>query len=665
MPDDKQTPKIDPEILEKKVDKMMDLKMDDAKNDVHADVPELPKDQPTQAPLTAPEVPEGLSKYVDGLHTDETNETDEAIESPELPEDAPETTQTPDDIPSTDDVIESPVTDNAVTDIVRSESDVLLAVDDAKKAPLPPQKPKGIKEKIGSFFKAWWRNKKARYATIAAVLLLLVLLAMLPVSRHAILNTVGVRSDASLKIIDESTKLPLKNVHVSIGSVETKTNDEGVASFHMIRLGKQRLIVDRVAFAEINRDITIGWGSNPLGNMELKPTGARYVFSVKDYLADKPLKAEAVSEEASAFADKTGKIVLTLDSVNKETVDVQIRAEGYRTEKLSFAANQKDPTSVAMVAALPVVYVTKQSGKYDVYRIDADGKNKKLLLAGSGRERKEIATTVSPSGDEAIVVSSRGTNRDKNGYLYDTVTRIDLRSGQTQTIDEAQNIRLIDWAKDKLIYVATYAAPSASTGDRQRIVSYDMDESARSVLATSDYFNGIASIDGYIHYAIAESDAKQPASLQKIRVDGSGKQTVLQKQVWTVVRTAYNKLSLETPEGWYEHEVGSSSAAKANAPSDSYVSRQYFLAPNGAKSLWIDARDGKGALLVRDQKSGKETVAIEASGVTIPVRWLNNNTIAYRVTNANETADYVKSTLGGEARKISNVTNTSDITINL
>lgn len=659
--------------LEQKVDAMMDPRREVipvTKEDEQIDLPtEISLQQPDQQSdekmpeidvfdevKTAPEVP--------GAKPIAVKTEEPVVETDDTSADKP-TKIIVEDANNLPDPLNDPKTNKAVEEITRAESDKLLAVEDAKATKAAaPKKPKTLRQKIKKFFRNWWRNKIARRTTIAAIILLVVGFFVWPTTRYFVLNIAGVRSSASLKVVDQSTNMPLKNVSVSLGDTTVKTNGDGVAAFRHIKLGSQKLAVERVAFAPINKGVTIGWGSNPLPEAKLKAVGARYTFYLTDYLSAKPVtEVEVISGDASAFADQSGEAVLTLDNPETDTIEVSIKGKDYRVEKLSFAASTKTAFEVKMVPAQPVVYVSKQSGKYDVYKVDVDGKNKQLLLAGTGSERKELSLAVSPDGSQAALVSSRSNKRDTNRYLLDTLTLIDTKSGATKAIDDAQNIRLVDWVGNRLVYVATYAAPSAGYAQRQRLVTYNTEDSARNALVTSDNFNGIASVGGVLYYAIANSDPEQAPGLSKIRIDGSGKHRILDKQVWTVVRTSESMFALETPEGWYEYKAGDSTARKGNAPADAYASYQYYAAPGGSKHAWVDNRDGKGVLLVRDQRANDRTVHA-ASGLSAPIRWLNKNVITYRIQTADETADYVIHIDGGEPQKISDITAVTGLAIN-
>lgn len=654
--------------LEAKVDAMMDLHHNDPVPEKVIQPAEEIEPIDTTPPeidifadaKTAPEVPKELKK---GLNTTKPKKV-EKIE-PEARPDEPNISEAKEESLVQQDPLEDPKTDQAVDEITRAESDEILAAEDAKTAPVTNNKKLSFKQKLKNFFSAWWANKWARRGTIAAIILLLIGSVAWPGSRYFILNTAGVRSSASLKITDRSTGMPLKNVSVMLGTLRTKTNGDGVASFKQIKLGVQDLQVERVAFAPINKKITIGWGSNPLPGIDLKAVGAQYVFNLSDYLSGKPINdAEIISGDASAFADKKGKVVLTLDNPESDTIEARIKTNDYREEKVSFAAATKTAFDMKMVPGTPVVYVSKQSGKYDLYKVDVDGKNKQKLLGGTGSERRDgISVAVSPNGAYAALVSSRGTKRDANRYLLDTLTLIDTKSGQSRVIDDAARIQLVDWVGNQLVYVASYAAPSAAYAQRQRLVSYNTEQSAQHLIATSDYFNGVASIGGAVYYAVAPSDPKLQPGLYKNRIEGGKQTTIFNKQVSTLVRTSESTVMLETMDGWYAYKIGDPTAHKDDAPTDPYANRQYFMAPGGMKSAWLDNRDGKGVLLVSQQKNDDKVIAT-AAGLGTPVRWLSKNTVLYRVNSNSETADYVKNIDGGEAKKISDVTATSGLLIN-
>jgi hypothetical protein len=552
-------------------------------------------------------------------------------------------------------VVEDPKTEAAVDDIFAKEGDDLLAVQDAQYAPPAPPK-RGFWKKIGHFFAVWWRNKWARWITIAVLLVAMGTVSVIPKARYAALNTVGVRSSSSVLVLDNTTQLPLKNVAVTLGGREVRTDVKGVANFKDLKLGPYKLTIKRIAFAPQTRDVTIGWGSNPLGTFKLQATGIQYVLSVTDYLSGKPvIGAEVTSEEANALSDRKGKVVLTFEDTEVTTLAVEVGAPGYRKEALTLDAAASTVANVMLVPAEKAVYLSKQSGKHDVYSSDLDGQNKKLLLAGTGNENNNLSLAVSPDNAFAALVSTRDNKRDEDGYLLFTLTIINIHAGTAVTADHAQQLQLIDWVGDRLVYRMTLAGASAAHPQRNRIISFNYGSNSRTQLATANQFNMALSAKGYVYYAPSSSDPQVAVGLYRVKTDGSGRKRLSEGEVWTGLRTTYNTLSLQTPDGWYSYALNSDQFSKAGPP-PSTVSYAFADDSKSRRSAWTDIRDGKGALLLYDVDKDANATLATRDGLTTPLRWVGDKAIMYRVITSAETADYVVSPDGGPSHKLADVT---------
>jgi len=560
------------------------------------------------------------------------------------------------------DLLADEKTDEAVDEIVKEEGDEVLAAEDAARTPQEAPKPRGFWGKVGHFFAAWWHNKWARNITIFILLAAIAAFAAFPQTRYFVLNKAGVRSSMSLSVVDNGTRLPLKNVSVSIDGKTAKTDSQGKAKISEITLGKHKLGISRVAFAKIEQNVVIGWGSNPLGDFILNPTGARYEVKVTDYISGKPIAgAEAVSEDESvtAVADKKGIITLTFENTDVASANVTIRAKDYRDANATIKTESTAQSEVTMVPTQKVVFISKQSGKYDLISMYVDGRDKKTLLAGTGSENNNLGLVVSPDSKAAAMVSTRDNVRDRDGYLLSTLTLVDVDHSMPVTITHAQQIQLVTWSGNQLVFVETSAGASAANPNRYRLIAYDYTTNKRTILATANQFNGMANLGGYIYYAISSTDPSVQAKFYRVKLDGTGRQTVLDKEVWTVVRSAYDTLRLQTPDGWYTFNVDGT-LQKTDAPGQ-FISRNYSTGPK-MLSAWVDSRDGQGVLLTYDTTTKKDTIVKSQNGLAYPIRWLNSTTLIYRISTEQEVADYAVGINGGQTKKISDVTNTFGFT---
>lgn len=562
------------------------------------------------------------------------------------------------------DTLSDPSYDAAVSDIVVKESDDLLAAEDAKTIePAPAKKT----SRIARFFSTFWHSKRAKKIVAAVVIVGIVGLMVVPTTRYAILNTLGVRAGLSLKVVDSKSGIPIKNVEVSAGGQTGATDDNGSVSLSNVLLGKTQLVLAKRSFATTSQPIVIGWGSNPYTDpFQMTPTGSSYNFIVTDWLSDKPIaKAEVSDGESTAVTDDSGKATLIVQPTDKDLV-LTIKAPDYRTQSITIATTDTSEKAVSLVAGKPEVFVSKRSGKFDVYKRDVDGTNETVLLPGNGNEQDPLGLLVHPDATVAAFVSSREGKRDVNGYLLSNLYMIDIAAKSVTKVPgtESAQIQLIDWVEDKLIFVKVAAGQSAATAGRQRIASYDYKQEKQTEIAAANYFNDIEVLKGKVYYApsSAGSVIGDAAQLFRANTDGSAKATLLNKEVWTTYRVTYDKLQANAADNkWYEQNLGESKMNVMSGAPATPTHRIYVDAPNGEKTVWIDDRDGKGVLILQDLKASGDKVVLSKGGLGYPVRWLSDKHILVRVSNSQETADYVINLDGGEAQKIGDVTNTSPV----
>lgn len=562
-----------------------------------------------------------------------------------------------------DNIPEDETTAEAVDDIVAKEGDQVLAAEDAELSKAFTPEKSDLASKLKKFFSNWWGNPLARKATIAGLVIAIVAAAVVPNSRYFLLNTAGARAAASLTVIDEANQQPLKNIPVTLAGQTGVTDSDGKAHLSKLKLGKSELVVGRKAYTIIRKQITVGWGSNPLGSFSLKAVGSQYTIIVRDYLSGKPIeKAEANNEEASAGADKDGNILLAVEGGSDKEVTVTISAKSYRDEKLTFNLDSKQKQQVSMVPDRKSVFVSKRSGKYDVYKVDIDGKNEEVVLKGTGTEQDNMALMSHPTDEVAAFVSTRENTHSSEGYLLSTLSLIDVNSNSYKNIGQSERIQLIGWIGSRIIYVQIAAGTSAANPQRYRLIAYDYKTSEKRELASANNFNDVLTIGNVVYYAVGNT--YQPSGITgfvKINADNTGKQTILSQEVWTLYRLAYDNLAIPVGTDWYDYKLGNSTATKlATAPANP-KSRTYVDSPDKSHSLWVDQRDGKGVLLAYDTITKADKILKTQSGLADQVRWLNNSTLIYRIHTDQETADYAINIDGGDAKKVKDVTDVVSI----
>lgn len=579
-------------------------------------------------PQTAPELPAVIAKQY-GLTHHQLSTTQP-------------TSKPPKDTPVTDDS----TLDQAVDDILDEEKNSIEDPDENVAPDIKNPKRHGF---FGRLFRAKW----FWYSLLLIILSGVAVAAILPKTRYAVLNQAGVRSTASVTVVDGSTTLPLKNVHVSIGQQKRTTDKDGVARFTDIQLGNYTLTIERAAFASYTKPVTIGWGSNPLGKFELKTVGVQYIVQVQDYLSGKPLaNAEVDSEGYVAMADADGKVTVTRESAETSEISALVSLSGYRTEAVRLKSGGQ-PTIVQLLPDAKVVYVLRASGKYDVYSSDVDGNGKKLILLGTGHETSAFSVVVNPDNTHAAVVSIREAAKSQDGGQVRSLTFVDIRTGTSTLIERAEQIQLIDWIGDRLIYRTTTAGLEDSNPTRNKLIAYNFATNARLQLAAAEQFVFAMSAKGSLYYAPSGIQKEAPLGLYKVQPDGSNHDDILQEEVWSSVRTNYNTLAIQAAGGWYSYTLGGSEMQRTTTP-PVLTNLVYVDNQKQHNAALIAPRDGKADITLREG----DTDAILASqvGATYPLYWIDSKTIAYTVATATESALYVISTAGGQPRKVADST---------
>jgi len=649
----KQPEPIEVDIDEQKVADMMGP----LPNEIPSASPEEPAAPPPVLPEEKPVTLVGQND--DGVYKIEPSDQTLEEMTKELSQDesAPEAEQPSD-----------PSLDAAVDDITRKDSDKVLEAEDAKLADAFTVEKPSLKAKIKNFLWAWWHNPKAKWGSLIALTLIILATVLYPPARYFTLNTVGVRASASIVVTDQKSQQPLKNIPVTIGAVTAQTGSDGKAVLYGVKLGQQSVIIHKRAFAPIERQVTLGWGTNVLSSVNLVATGERYTFVAVDFLSGKPIpKIEASVGDSTGIANDQGQIELTLAPSEDKTIVVTFNGkdQGYREEKQSISADTKGVTKQAMVISRPNYFISNRSGKYDIYQVDVDGKNEKVVTAGTGKERDDIALITSQDGKNLALVSTRDDQRNKDGYLLSGLFVVDTTSGKLIKVVQSEQIQLIGWLNGRLIYVKIADGTSAASPGRQRLMSYDVSQNESKELASSNYFNDIAVAAGKLYYAPSNAYQDNPtAYLYQVASDGSNKRIIMNKETWNIFRTDYGTFTISTVgQKWYDYAInaGSTAPVALTGPPSQQINRLYIDGPNNNKALWVDNRDGKGVLLSYDTTTKEDKVLATMSGLKYPVYWLNDHMLVFRVKTPTESADYILNLDGGQPHKIQNVSDTTGV----
>lgn len=520
-------------------------------------------------------------------------------------------------------------------------------------------------KRIKTFFTTIWETPKYRYSTLAGLVAVIAVLFLVPTTRWGIFNTAGFRANAQLTILDQNTQLPLRDVEVAIGDSQTWTDNEGLAYLEDVRLGSNELRVRKSAYAEIVQTVDIGFGSNLIESGALTPIGTSFDFEITDWLTKQPIEGATVQfGGSSVFSAADGKAVLTIPPTDDIQFGATVYADGYADQTVVVNTATEEPTAVGMMIDERNYYISRASGNYDVFSSKLDGSDPQLVVAGTGNERSDTTFSVAPTNRHAALVSVRNNvtrEEERYNFILDELNIVDLQTSSLSPVTSSERIELVGWTNNHLIFVEVKSGESARSADRTRLAAYDIATGRTNTLVESNYFQDVRLVGDRIFYApgLSSKQSEPKEHLYSVKFDGSDPQTVLEKSTSSIIRSEFDMLSLSTYDAEerktihydYNLATGQLSERAARATNNYY----YELNEAGTNTATIVSRDGKGVLLVSEDGGEQRTVFTKV-GAKLPLRWVGEHRIIFRVVDIEGTADYIVDIRGGEPQKITDVT---------
>ncbi|PLS82031.1 hypothetical protein CYG49_00140 [Candidatus Saccharibacteria bacterium] len=495
---------------------------------------------------------------------------------------------------------------------------------------------------------------------------------MVPVSRHAALNAAGVRGAVTIvggdiaPQTDGSKMTIVKNFSVQMNGQTYNSGQADRVTITDQPFGTHKITVTKQGYTPSEREVTVDF--HPIMSLAgaaekqeysagLIATGIEIRFTAKDWASNKPIQnGDYTIGDTTARPDKNGLVTLHAPVTDSKTVAVEASFKsGQFANKTVTVALDSAAKDIFFVPAARHFFISKRGNVQSVWSSLADGSEAKEFIRGTDQESQAAQFAVSPSGKYAAFVSTRDGRRDETGALMQKLYWVDLASGAMDEMDSGHDIKLLDWHKDVIVYTLTRKEKGTIKGQLMRSLEMET-KNQFEVATTSGEFKTVMNVLGSVVFTQNDTGSKG-ALLKKAGIKGENA-TELGTQVEELMQLDANKFAYRSSEGgkWHEFNASTNQAKEAPAPADK---GSLFIATPNSRSdrLLLTTVDDKTTLSVQS-KDGKKQQLTSQAGITGPIRFLNDTTIAYRVIGDNETADYAVSVRGGEPRKMTDVTAT-------
>jgi hypothetical protein len=502
--------------------------------------------------------------------------------------------------------------------------------------------------KLGSLWHRALAHKKVSIP--AVVVLLLALLAAVPFTRYALAGLV-LKQQYQVAVVDAESGKPVSSASVTLDGTKAVTDNRGRVNFK-VSVGSAKLEVTKNHYETVSQSVVVPiQKSDSPKQVELKATGRPVPVAVLNKITKQPAANVVVKAEGSEVkTDKEGKAVIVLPPNAKEA-KVTLSGEGFNATEanLQVTTDEVPANTFEVTPAGKLYFLSNASGKIDLVKSNLDGSDRKVVLAGTGKEDRYNTVLLASRDWKYIALLSK-----RDGGEYAKLFLIETANDTVTTMDEGQaSFGIVGWSGDRFVYTVTREKIEVWQPKRQALKSYSASAKKITLL---DETNGVGDNYNYVGqqygdaYVLDETvvfvktytksyysqSTQGDNALMSVKADGSQKKTV-KSYTWSSAGSYIGTRAAEFGEIYIQHwdaaggshfdayqdgKVSSVKLTENEYYNSSYPT--YVVSPTGKKTLWSDFRDGKNVFFVGDGK-GENGTQIGASDEFTVYGWFSDD----------------------------------------
>jgi hypothetical protein len=525
----------------------------------------------------------------------------------------------------------------------------------AESAPEPPSEVLPIAPAEPTPAGRFKRLMKDRRTWIALGVILLVLLA-LPSTRYKLLG-LALKKSVTITVVDSKTTDPVSSANVNLGGKTAKTGPEGTVRLKA-GIGPRKLQVEKHYYKTLNTTYFVGLRSAKSKSLKLTATGRLVPITALDKVTDRPLKGVEIKVlNTAAKTDAKGHATIALPA-NAATDQATLSLSGYNATAVTVTVTDQiiKANTFKLTPAGHIYFLSNQTGNIDVVKTDLDGADRKVVLAGTGREDSRTISLLAARDWRYVVLKSNREGSQSSLFVIDTsndkVTQFDSSIG---------DFSLIGWYGHNFMYsLGRDSLPFWQSG-RQLLKSYDADhaqlnqidqsqaEGTPSSYAYQNFYNFYI-VDGAVVYntqwytfnadpgnkvdtvRAVQADGRNKKDYQSFPANTIGSVQAVLYEPSAIYYAMYNNNSAKTAYYVYANQ-----AVKVAQIDSGDFSRDYptfLISPSGKQTFWSELRDGKNVLFTGDSGTqNKQQVA--PAGDFAPYGW-HSDTYLLLAKNSSE-----------------------------
>lgn len=328
-------------------------------------------------------------------------------------------------------------TQNAIDDIVLSESNSLMQVEDKNIDKIR----RGYKKQRSKFYKIVFN--KWNFVIIG---FLLIAIFAVPYTRYKVLG-LFLKNNVSIEVIDSDSKDGVSGVVIRVDGLNYKTDVNGLLNLNL-KLGNHSFSFNKPYYTFERKNIFVGFNKKPTIVLPLNSTGRALSVEVLNKFNLKPIQGAVINILGSDYITNINGMVRMILSTSSESYPASISAKNYDNTNATIVQSLNGTMNIiTMVPSGNIFYLTNQNNKLYLMKSNLDGSSPSVVVEPSGKEDLTNSKIYqSLDGKYLILFANRGGN---NNQLYSVSTT----TGQLTEIDNGTDkINPIGYIGDDFFY---------------------------------------------------------------------------------------------------------------------------------------------------------------------------------------------------------------------
>ena len=389
-----------------------------------------------------------------------------------------------------EEIIEDQKTKNAIDDIVLSESNSLMQIEDKNIDSIRRGGKKQKSKLVRILFNKW---------NFIVLGLILITLFGLPYTRYKILG-LYFKNDVTIQAIDSDTKNGISGAVVRVDNKNYKTDVNGIVDIKL-NLGSHSFSFNKPYYGLVRRNLFVGFNKKPILVVNLNSTGRSLSVEVVNKFNSKPISGAVITILGSDYiTDSKGKVRMIL-STSSESYPATITAKSYVNTTATIIQSINGAMNViTMVPNGNIFYLTNQNNKLNLMKSNLDGSSPSVVVVPTGKENISTSHIYQSLDNKYLILF---TNRGgTNNQLYS----VSVNTAQLNEFDNGSDkITPIGWVGDYFYYDSISSSLSNASAGYEQIKMYNAATSKVSVMdqnnveTTSDK---IYAYQGFVNFTL-------------------------------------------------------------------------------------------------------------------------------------------------------------------